>query len=308
MEAFTWQGRCLMKKINISKTAAKDFLTENFRFSIYEIALSGMLVALWVVSALPIFNFNLGFMHIGITYVWPILLGLTAKPAMAILCAVLGDNLALLSSGTGFSQWMPEYAVIPIMIVVITFFFKKIITSNNEKAWFSIIFIANIATLVGTLVTMIVENNFKYQSKNVSDRVFDFTGSVAQIIVWTMYGIVTIVSITLISLHIIARQNKVIKIGSKEIRLNEKTIKQIVSFYSLSMIIIVITIWIWGPFAQLRYLNVYVNVHAYSEYDLFLIPRILKTPVSLLLYTAIVLPIYKTHEMASKRIGQENKW
>ncbi len=298
-----------MKKINALKL--KAFLRYHVKFSIYEIALAGIFVALWTVSALPIFNFNLGFMHIGITYVWPILLGLTAKPVMAIMCAIIGDNIALLSSGTGFGQWMIEYAVIAPAIAIISLLFKKLIVSQKELTWWIMVVLLNVTVLVGTLVTMIVEDNFKYASKNVSDRVFDFTDQTAKIVVWTMYAVITLFFALLIVIYLISNKKQEIKIGSRIMKLNKNSIRQLISFYSLSMVIIVITIWLWGPFAQIRYLNLYGSVskpHAYSEYDLFLIPRILKTPISLALYTAIVLPIYKTHEHVAKRIGQENKW
>lgn len=308
-----------MKEIKINKEALKECLRRNLKFSIYEIAWAGIFVAMWAVSALPVFSINFGFMRMGITYVWPILLGLTAKPVMAILCSILGDSLALLSSGSGFAQWMPEYAIIPIMIVVIAWSFKKVIITKNEMTWLSVVLFANITVLLGTLVTMIVENDFVKVSKN-PESAFQFTGDTAKIIVWTMYGIMMLATSILLTLYFLAKHDRVIKIpvirkinGSirmilREFKLDEITLRQVISFYSLSMIIIVITIWIWGPFAQIRYLEVYANTNTYKKYDLFLIPRILKTPVSLVLYTIIIIPIYKTHELVAKRIGAENRW
>lgn len=308
-----------MKKIKINKEALKECLKRNFKFSIYEIALAGIFVALWAISALPVFSINFGFMRMGITYVWPILLGLTAKPVMAVLCAVLGDSLALLSSGTGFAQWMPEYAIIPIMIVAISWAFRKVIYAKSEITWLSVVMFANATVLLGTLITMIVENDFVKVSKN-PESAFQFTGDIAKIIVWTMYGIMMVTTATLLALYFLIKKGKAIKLpvirkinGSikvvlKEFQLDSRILRQVISFYSLSMIIIVVTIWIWGPFAQIRYLEVYMKTDAYKKYDLFLIPRILKTPISLVLYTVIIVPIYKTHEIASKRIGAENRW
>lgn len=298
-----------MKKINISQDSVKEFLVKNFKFSIYEIAWAGIFVALWAVSALPVFSINFGFMRMGITYVWPILLGLTSKPAMAILCAIIGDNMALLSSGTGFGQWMPEYAVIPIMIVTIVLLFKKLIWHKSEMGWWIMIAFANIIFLLGTLITMIVQSDFQYSSKFNSDRVFDFRTDTAKAVVWVMYALVTLVQLVLLILYVFIKYEKV---RVKRLQfVNAKNIKDFISFYALSMIVIVITIWLWGPFAQIRYLNVYgkvPNSHSYKEYDLFLIPRILKTPISLTLYTIFIIPIYKTNEIVAKSVGVENKW
>lgn len=302
-----------------SKILFKKWIKNNTSFSIYEIAFGGLFVAMWAVSALPIFSINFGFMKMGITYVWPILLGLTTKPLLAFLCSIIGDNLALLSSGTGFSQWMIEYAIISPAIVFISILFKKLIKSDKQRNWLIVVAIANITILIGVLCTMVVENSFVKLSKN-PESAFDFKSNTAKVVVWSVYSLMLASSLVLISLYWLAWKNKSLRINllviknkkimikQKYVHLNAKKIKEIISFYSLSMIIIVVTIWLWGPFAQLRYLNAYVKVSAYSNYDLFLIPRILKTPISLLLYTAIIIPIHKVWEICIKRFSPENKW
>lgn len=310
-----------MKQTN-KRLAFKKWVKYNLSFSIYEIAFSGLFVAMWVVSALPIFSINFGFMKMGITYVWPILLGLSTKPLIAFVCSIIGDNLALLSSGTGFAQWMIEYAIISPFIVLICLLFKKLIKSNKQRDWLIVVVVANVVVLIGTLCTMIIENSFTKVSRN-PESAFDFKSGVAKILVWSVYSFMLITSITLMFLYLLACKNKPLRVNyisfvnkkisirHKLITLDAKKIKEIISFYSLSMIVIVVTIWIWGPFAQIRYLNVYgkiPNQHSYKEYDLFLIPRILKTPISLLLYTVIIIPIYKVSEICIKRFAPENRW
>lgn len=278
------------------------YLKLQLHWTIYDLALAGLFVALWVVSALPIFNINFGFMRVGFTYVWPILLGLTIKWPLAFITAIIGDNLALLASGTGFSQWMIEYAIIYPLIVLLTAATKLVIKVRSERIWMMLIFIVNFSGFAVMIAILAIYRNFARITSS-ADSSFDITTQTAQIVIYTTLALMVAILVIFTALYLVSRA------GIKT-NLNALVVRKYLSFYTIILFIIIIFIWLWGPIAQIRYLNAWVSsaTDYYARYELYLIPRILKTPFSLTLYSVIIMPLYVAHEAIESRLSARYRW
>lgn len=262
----------------------KEWVNNQFRFSIQEIAFTGIFVGLYVLLNSPFMTINVGIMRSGLEYVCTILIGLTSrKVLLAIFSAIVADTLSWLANG---SSWSPYYALIPPMVALISFVFKNYLTTQNMKLWWSVnISIVAITALLPFVLIFIYENNVdKYKTITISTVA-------TKAIIWTMMSLVALLLVGLNVTYLLKRKEEV---------------RKVVSIVILVAVVILISIWLWGPFAAM--LNAKMYGSSIRSYDVYIIPRVLKTPVILLLYSVIIIPIYKAYEVISNNSSKHHKW
>ena len=270
----------------------KKWIKSNLRLKVSEIALSGIFIALWLVSR-RFLSINLGIMTIGITYVWMILISLTTRPILGIFTLLIGDTLSLLITGS-IARWMLIYAVIPLIIYLITYCFKKFIFNSKEKTWWITILLSTAIIFLTTFFVSLLNQDFVKRPKFNPDIDIDFSSFVSEITIWTVFAVMAFSQIVLLIIYYLKRNKK---------------IKLFLSVYSLVSLTIVITIWLIGPIANILYLNRFSdkNTNYWNSYNIFLIARILKTIVILPFYTIVIFPIYQVSKIIFKT-ENATKW
>lgn len=268
------------------------WLRNQFRFSIQEIAFAGIISGLWIISD-KFLTIDFGIMKAGIVYVWAILLGLTTKPTLGVLTAVISDTLTTLI-WKGMETWMWEYAIIYPLIVLTTSFFKYSFRIKNKCVWWSTMALINSVAIIGAVFIAIYKNDFIKTGS--SEAAFDFTTKASKIIVWSC---VTIMILFFVALSFVAYKFE--------------KYKNYLGIYSLAALTIVLFIWVWGPIAQIRYLTRLYGSQKSGEsywklYDVYFIARVLKTPIVLPIYTVIISSVYIAYNEVQKHSSIKNKW
>lgn len=271
----------------ILKHKLKTFYQKFCKLSILDIALCGIFVGLWIVSS-KFIGINLGFMRLGIIYVWVIIIGLIFTPWLSFLIAVIADNLTLIINGFGF--WMWEYAIIYPLMALLVSLLKNIFKSKNDLIWASFVTLIMIFIIIFTLVISIIYRNFA----NKSTDGFIFNSWFVYVLIWMFIGILWI-SFLIMMIKYFRHKNPRLKIN--------------ISIFAIIALVIIIFVWIWGPIAQIRYLALHIGksyLELLNNYDLYLIPRILKTPIILPVYFIIVSSIYYAYNLLNFKF--KNQW
>lgn len=285
------------------KTRVKDFFTREkivsgfknqFTFSVQEIAFAGIFVALWIVSS-KFITIDFGVMRAGLVYVWAILIGLITKPFAGVITAIIADTISLAISKDGMGAWMWEYAIIYPLITLFASAFKHTFKIKNKYVWWSTMVLINIIAMIGAFAIALHKAEFKYVSKNQPDAALDFTQSSTKIAIWICMGIMFAF---FIALGVVA--------------FKFEKYKNYLAIFTLVAATIVLFIWVWGPIAQVRYLERYVAPKSGKDYwklyDIYLFGRVLKTPVILPLYTAIIGATYFAYQQVEKFSSVKHKW
>lgn len=269
----------------------KSLIKNQFTFSIQEIALAGIFTALWIISA-KFLNINFGFMQAGITYVWAILIGLTTKPLLGFVVAVIADTISLAIGPYGITFWMWEYAIIYPAIVLFASGFKHVLKLKNKYVWWTMMIVVNLTAITVAIIYAINNGNFVYKAKSTNEAEFDFTKLAAKITIWVCVSIMIAMFALLVLLAIWKRKYATY-----------------LGIYTLVSIVIMVSIWIWGPIAQIRFNEkFYHSTTARDKYDLFLIGRIFKTPIILPLYTTIAGSGFFAYTQIQKHSSSNHKW
>lgn len=271
----------------------KEWIKSQFSFSIQEIAFTGIITALWIVSD-RFLTIDFGIMRTGIVFVWAILLGLTTKPILGVTVAIIANTITT-TMDVGLGMWMWEYAIIYPCIVLLSSFLKHTFKTKNNITWWSLIIFINGIALIGAFIISIYKNDFINVSRD-SDASFDFTKNISKAIIWVCMFIMFAMFLTLVVLT--TRNGKY---------------KTYLTIYSISAAAIVLFIWVWGPIAQIRYLT---RLHGtqkdgssyWNLYDVYLTARILKTPIILPLYTIIIASVYLAYQQVEKHSSKHHKW
>lgn len=266
-------------------------LKNQFHFSIFDIALSGMIMALWIVTS-KFLTIDFGVMKAGLSFVWAMTLGLTLKLFPGIIVAIICDTVSLVI-GVGIGAWMIEYAIEAPGIVFLTWAFKYVLKSKNDKLWWATMIAIVVIAAITCFLIAILKDDFKYNSQGNTENNIDFTKKTTKIVIFVFLGLFIITSISLGALAFIKPQFKIY-----------------FGFFALSCLIIIIFSWIWGTIGQIRYL-IRLNgksKHYWSLFDIYLIARLFKTPITAPLYTLMITGIYKANEQINSHFARYNRW
>ena len=267
----------------------KNFLKSQIKFSIFEITLAGLFVALNIISE-KFINIKIpGLMSIGITYVWYIMMGLTMKPILAIISYMISDVINTATSAYGFAGYMWEYPLMYIGLIIIVYLMKNIYKIQKDKNFLLMVTFVNIATFITTLVFLIVKSDFQFIRKNIHST--DLTSQIAQILIWTFISLVFISFIALMFLYLKKR--------------NEK-LKLTLFIFTIVSLVVVIFNWIFEPIVFIKMMGLRSGTSYNDLYTTYLTARIAKSPILFILYPAIIVPLFMVERKIN--VNEKNKW
>ncbi|MGL5205421.1 MAG: hypothetical protein ACRC7B_00705 [Metamycoplasmataceae bacterium] len=212
----------------------KNNLKNHFKFTVMDIALMGMLMAMYFVVVFLLKQFLPGVFNISIETLFFILFGIIFGPIKGSIFSIMCDTAYQLFLG-GIAFWMIEYAIVPPLIAICSWSLMYFYEKNNRFR-----FIFPNAVLALTIVGVI--SFFVYQFINNS---FKFDNSVVnpQLVFWLMI----VLCISLVSTIIVTMV--LYKIKKQEIYV------RVLYLVAVVAVILLIFRWLWGPYAYVMFFN-----------------------------------------------------
>ncbi|WP_232032088.1 ECF transporter S component [Metamycoplasma arthritidis] len=251
---------------------------KKYRLTVFEIAIYGILLAIYLVASMFEKYVFTGPLNVNITYAVFIIFGLILGPWRGAFLCILCDTLNQVIFG--ISTWMLEYAIVPVLIAFLSGALMNLMTSGKNKTWIvGFIFLA-------VLTIFLFAFFFNYHDKIVWKRVKKQEQYVSSMIIWVVssicLGIFWIAGF--ISLVIFLKT----KNFAKKYRAQ--------TFFAVLITILIIVIlmrWLWGPFAYITYFNRFRNGSwKYSErYFTIMVPIIFKSLIAMPIYSFAVFAI-----------------
>ena len=243
------------------------------------IAMMGIFLSIQLIfSLIPLIN--LGFAQVSFDWIFYALYGLLFS-WIGVIPAILGDNLSQLIRGT-IGQWLWQYAIISIGIALVSALIKKTIFNNNENKIKQVTIISSIIAFVDAIFVLVLIINIR---TNYYPKTNDY-------IYYLLPALLVFIGI----------QGAIIGVYLKT---ENDRFLLLVKVLLLLIILSVIFSWIWGPIAFIAWLNRFSSA-SYSlsgKYFFFLVPRIIKSPIEIIIWAAILAPVY---EISSKYVWNNN--
>ncbi|MCV3753597.1 ECF transporter S component [Mycoplasma enhydrae] len=281
--------------LNFFQKINRDIKMKSYRFSIFEISLFGLLLALYMIAAVAEKYIFVGAFRISITYALFVIFGLALGPWRGAFLGILSDTLNQVIFGV--STWMIEYAIIPVAIAFLSGFIFVILTKKDKFTWIfgllflsilTVIFVSVMATQYDSLP--IGETSIK-RSKKFTTAAILAIGSIGILLMW-------ISSVTFLCLYLKTRNVK-----------TKFSTQLLFSILLTVFVILILTRWLWGPFAYINYYNRFRGGNwTYSQYYFFfMIPIIFKSLIEIPIYTLIIFAIYPVIVLIRQKVAFASK-
>ncbi|PAK21270.1 hypothetical protein CJJ23_02895 [Mycoplasmopsis agassizii] len=288
----------------LDKQTLKDFFKNQIRFTTFDVALAGILMAIAIIVNY-ITNLSLtGVLNIDAEVIFSIFFGIIFGPLKGSFLSVVLDHLNLLVRGRiGF--WMWEYAIIALLLPMIAWFFfniRKI--KSNLKAYLPVLIVI-VTIIMAYSLFFNLANPFSTQRVDGFNQRFSYTGAVIAITVATAL-------ILIATFHV----------GERYLITKKAMYIDVLIIVSLVVFVQVLFRWLWGPFAFINYLHRFtrnVNNRTYeNSYTFYMIPIVIKTMITIPLFSFVLAAsvpslIYFEHKykiknkMALKAIFRRNR-
>lgn len=281
--------------VQLFQNIKRSIKTKTYRLTIFEIALFGLLLAIYIISALIQKYAFRGIFRISLTYAVVIIFGLALGPLKGAIMGLLGNTIESIINGIG--EWMLEYAMIPVIIALLTGFLMNLMNKNQKQTWIiGFIFLFLITTVF--IVVLITH----YNNLPISEGALKRTKTIPlQIVIGiSAFGIFFIWAIAL-TLMVIYFQTR-----------NIKRKYSVFLFFNILIVvffILVLVRWLWGPFAYITYRNRFRGGNfAYNEwYSFFMIPIVFKGLIEIPFYTLVIFHIYPVLRLIREKIIYSTK-
>ncbi|WP_369085784.1 ECF transporter S component [Metamycoplasma spumans] len=253
---------------------------KSYKLNIYDISVFGIMLAIYIIASVMERYVFTGAFNIGITYAVFIIFGLALGPWKGALLGILCDTINQLIYG--ISTWMIEYAVVPAFIAFLSGWLLKIMFTKQHQTWILgyIFLIAITAVFISVLAIHghnLPQNTFVVKRKNLLKWSFVLAVGVTGLtFIWITALIFTVINLT--------TRSVVVKLNVT-----------LLFFILVSVfIILILTRWLWGPFAYINYHNRFRSGHwDYKEYfPIFAIPIMFKSLLEIPFYTVIIFAIF----------------
>lgn len=253
-------------------------LWKMLRFSIYDITIAGIFLALFLIvdyiSKITLtgrwaFSFEIGFY---------ILFGIILGPIKGPILAILADSFSLLIFGRiGF--WMWEYGVVPPIIAFVSWLFFFFYLSKSKWK----IYVPHISLFLTAIIFFSFYISFIKNDKLVDQ--FSKREEISALAILVIASIFFCFSFIFISFMIYFYQ-----------KTNKEIFKTIIFVFAITTLILVLARWLWNPFAFISYYNRFIaptrkskTLRGVEQYYIFyLIPGILKSLVAIPIYSALL--------------------
>ncbi|MCK5807142.1 MAG: hypothetical protein KAG91_01965 [Mycoplasmataceae bacterium] len=265
-----------------------------FKIDIRQMALAAMLISIGIVST--------SFIRIGhfelITNAIYIILGLFMPLWLALTGALLIDNLSMLIKGE-VGYWFWAYALIPALIVFISFFVKLFIFKNKTRKSEMVIGIVLMSILIVASILI-----FTLESEQLSFSKIDHTNwsknttrieNDEELVIRLVTNIGAIIGLIMISSLFFIKIWKFNK-GEKE--------KGYITLFLMVIMISIIVDWFYNPFATLLfYKHIGSPKLGINAYRIFMSMGVWKS----LFHIAIYVPIIYSFFYVNKKLAFDNK-
>ena len=274
------------KNKNIIRRVLLGNDNNNFKLNIFMMMMGAIILSIGLIIR-RFLVFNIGPMHVSLDWVFFMLFGLFFGMLYGSMFSIIYDFFKMIFI-TGMGNWMWQYAIIPPCIVIFSSLFKEFVW-NKKNNWVAIISIIFIMINIISLTTIIINNaTSTYEFKNDHKILMNIT--------YILSPILMLMQMSLLFLYIRSVERK------------KDNIRRFINSIALTMIIIVIMSWIWGPFAFIGYLNRIGNpAKIENNYLLFLIPRIIKTIPEGLIWSICIYSLYEMMDITTKKM-LGNRW
>ncbi|WP_246777999.1 ECF transporter S component [Mycoplasma zalophi] len=270
-----------------------NWFKNNFKLTAYDVAIFGLLIALYMIFH-SIQKFVLtGPRNISITYALFVVYGIILGPVKSAILSILCDTTSQLIYGIQF--WMPEYAIVPVLISITSALIFKLRKLDSKWLWIVGIIMLIMITITFISVISIYGNSIKQRETSLKGKNIPFNIVLGiSITSLTSIWIVVIVICLLHSLH------------------SSQKIKKITQNLFVILLNITITIvlyrWFWGPFAYINYHNRFRSgTWKYEDYYLiFMIPIIFKSLIEIPIYTFFIFNLQPAIKFLEKKYKHEN--
>lgn len=267
------------------KINTKEQLKNSFKFSIFDIALMGIMMSIYFVVVFIFKNFLPGKLNISIEILFYILFGIIFGPIKGSIFAILCDTVSQLFLGS-IAFWMIEYAIVPPLISILSwallFFYEK---KNKFRFVFPLTILS--LTIIGVIIFFVyqfIQNSFKFENSVMDPKL--------------VFGLMIVLCILLI-LSII------ITLTLYRIKKNELFIKVLYLIGVVSVVLIIFR-WFWGPFAYVNFFNRFLandsipdKVMA-TQYPITLAGIAMKTSFVLPIFVIILIPTISAISVSKK--------
>ncbi|WP_322875901.1 ECF transporter S component [Mycoplasmopsis felis] len=259
------------KKIYKNYKIAKK--KKRFGFSTQDVAFAGILFSLFLIISL-IKNFTVArVINLDFEYIFYILFAYFFGKLKGTLLSFMADFFGLLFAGRiGFYHW--AYAIVPIIGTILIGLFLDLFKKHKNLS----IVIMNIF-LLGIFAVLIYI--FTTQLNDPKGLRISRTFGLSRISLTAGIVLLTL-SLVILSIFFLL----VIIYFKTENKLKKEKIALLILVYFLTVSLIVLARWIWGPFAFIRYANFFLG-RSYNIKDQYLI---LMTPI--VIRSLISIPIY----------------
>lgn len=247
-----------------------------------------------------------GVFNIGIDIPFWIIFGIILGPFKGAFLAVICDTISqMMFSKTGLGTWMIEYAIIPLLVAVIS---SLIYVFYRSKPIIAIIVLSLLLFAVLMINFYVIsihdEEIYRTESQKIPRRVF-----VISTIVFT--ALIIIVWDAMIIIYVF------------DIKKMHKTVEKYLFSLLIVSLIIVLFRWIWGPYAYIAYYNHFYAglpnnngvLRAFKPIKdnmlIFAIPIIFKSTIEIPIYATLLAPIISVLfylKNKSEGTNNNNKW
>lgn len=258
----------------------------DWRISVNEIALMGLFLTIFAIIKYVVSILFIGPLNIEIQFLFWILSGIIFGPFKGAIFSTVCDFLFLLFS-TRIAFWMIEYQIVPPLVSIVAWFFYTFYRENSKFVLFfslSIIFIL----VASSIIIFLYKLNIIDKPKNVFP-IIAFSS-----VLFLNFFILCFTSFCLISFCV---------------KKKWEFIKWLYLF-SLVIFIIIIFRWLWGTYSFIRYLNRFVskNIDITKQFPLTLTGIAIKSFISVLFTTVVLIPIFNLININKKSKDKSNKY
>lgn len=256
-----------MKLINIFKN--------NLKFTTLDIALMGMLMAIYLIIVWGLKQLLPGKFNISIEILFFIIFGIIFGPIKGSIFSLLCDTIYQLFLGS-IAFWMIEYAIVPPLISMISWFLMYFYEKENKfKFIFPFVILGlTIASVISFFIYQFINNSFKFENSIVNPMV-------------VFYLMITLCIIILISVLVSLILYKI-----------KKDIIYIKFLYLFSVVAIILIIfrWLWGSYAYVIFFNRFLSSENNPDkvmsiqYPITLAGIAMKTTYVLPIFVMILIP------------------
>lgn len=277
------------KKKILTKKNIKNYFFNNFKITIKDLALMGILMGLYLIVA-SIVNFTLlGATRISFEYIFYILFGIIFGPVKGIFFAILSDTFSLLLTGR-IATWMIHYAMIPPLIALFSYLFFLLYRLKSDKILaipVTLSFVSLISVIAFFSIGWI-QDSLKIEGINGQTSLF------------------SIIAVTVMTIFIIGTN---IFCFIKYFKTKKEIYKRTIFMLALVIFIIIFARWLWGPIAFIAYYNQFIangrTIYTIeNNFALISFPIILKSAFVIPLFTLIIVPLTDVTKMLQKKYFQ----